>query len=96
MPKKSRGKFVELFCPDGHPIRGTLEKLEGTALVIGAYDKGKGEELDIEYEGTTDMSWDSQQSVYESLERVWVCSEGELFRESQLVKKRPKPTRRKK
>lgn len=76
---------VHLECPDGHRIKGSIERVQGTALVFSAEDV-PGKELNLDYAGETSIDWDTQESVYEGLERVFECSDGETWKESQLVK----------
>jgi hypothetical protein len=77
---------VTLSCPDGHPIRGSFERVQGTALINGATDLGPGEALDLDYAGETKIDWDTQESIFDGLERLFECSEYDVWKESQLIK----------
>ena len=59
-------------CPEcGEPARGTLEEVQGVALVMA--DPQTGKPL---YAGETDIDWDSQQTVQREGKPVWVCASG--------------------
>ena len=66
------------FCPDGHELQGTLEQVRGIAYAqpcIG--EKGT---IEPEYEGYTEVDWNSQHSVTSADgEPLWVCTEGDAF-----------------
>ena len=60
------------ICPEcGEPARGTLEVVQGVALVDPDPETGKPV-----YAGETDIDWDSQQTVQRAGKPVWVCSCG--------------------
>ena len=74
---------MSAISPEGNPIIGTLEFVEGVAradITIG--DNG---ELNVEYSGETEVDWDSQRTTTEDGERLFVCSRRKLWRESQVV-----------
>jgi hypothetical protein len=59
-------------CPEcGEPARGTLEIVQGVALVAADPDTGRPV-----YAGDTEMYWDSQRTVEREGKFVWVCSCG--------------------
>ena len=56
-------------CPEcGETARGTLERVEGVALVDE--DPTTGE---VQYDGETKIDWNSQQTVERDGKPVWVC-----------------------
>ena len=56
-------------CPEcGEMARGTLERVEGVALVYE--DPTTGE---VPYDGDTQIDWNSQQTVERDGKPVWVC-----------------------
>lgn len=59
-------------CPGcGEPARGTLEEVQGVALVMPDPETGKPH-----YAGETVVDWDSQQTVQGEGKPVWVCAGG--------------------
>ncbi|MGH7972625.1 MAG: hypothetical protein ACREIC_28260 [Limisphaerales bacterium] len=69
--------------PEGNEIIGTLDFIDGTALAEVKIDTdGK---LMLEYCGETQVDWDSQRTKTEDGERLFVCSEHKVWRESQIV-----------
>ena len=74
---------MNAVSPEGNPIIGTLEFVEGVALAdITVSDNG---ELNLEYSGETEVDWDSQRTKTEEGERLFVCSRRKVWRESQVV-----------
>jgi hypothetical protein len=74
---------MNAVSPEGNPIIGTLEFVEGVAradITIG--DNGG---LNVEYSGETEVDWESQRTKTENGERLFVCSRRKLWRESQVV-----------
>ena len=56
-------------CPEcGETARGTLERVDGVALVNE--DPTTGE---IQYDGETKIDWDSQRTVERDGNPVWIC-----------------------
>lgn len=69
---------------DGKEITGTLEQIEGVALLDGA-TRVDGR-LELHYSGQTEVLWETQSSLYHDTgERQYVDSEGNLHVESDLV-----------
>jgi hypothetical protein len=87
---------ITLRCPDGHEIDGTVEMVRGIALIQDTADFRPDGTVKIEYAGETKMDWDSQTSVMEGRERIFSCTDGHEWRESQLVKAPLKRKRKKK
>jgi hypothetical protein len=74
---------MKAVSPEGNPIIGTLEFVEGVARAdITIWDNG---ELNVEYSGETEVDWNSQMTKIEVGERLFVCSRRKLWRESQVV-----------
>ena len=75
---------MKALSPEGNEIIGTLESVQGTARAAVEFTSdGK---LAVEYSGETEMDWDSQRAKTEDGERLFVCSQRKLWRESQLVR----------
>lgn len=72
--------------PTGKDVLGTLERLWGVALA-----SGPDENNDPKHEGTTDVWWNDQETVYAENgdthleERVWIGEDYTQWYESQLV-----------
>lgn len=64
-------------CPEcGKELRGTVEEVTGVALVS---DQGDG---DYQYDGETDMDWNTQVSVKDQKGRMLLnCGEHEWYSE---------------
>lgn len=76
---------ARLYSPTGVLVVSTLERVYGEALVMGATGVDPETGLfDLEYAGETLIDWDSQESVLEGLERVFIDDDGEYWSESQL------------
>jgi hypothetical protein len=74
---------MKAVSPEGNPIIGTMEFVEGVALAdITISDNG---ELNMEYSGETEVDWNSQRTKTEEGERLFVCSGRKLWRESHVV-----------
>ena len=74
---------MKAVSPEGNPIIGTLEFVEGVARAdVTVGDNG---ELNVEYSGGTEVDWNSQRTKTEAGERLFVCSRRKLWRESQVV-----------
>lgn len=74
----------------GHFVRmaGTVEKLPGMAGVMLTARHGAPEdkELDIDYEGVTDIDWDNQQTLKDARGyMVWADEDGRHYPGAQLV-----------
>lgn len=69
----------------GKEIQGTLEKIEGIALINGATRNDEGE-LVLHYVGETQVLWDTQGTACTySGHRLYVCSDGHAHAECDLV-----------
>lgn len=77
------------FTKNGKRLQGTLERLQGVALV-----EGKGDDGELVYTGETKIWWDEQKTVQqykrgeefgEEPENVWVDEDGDEFLESELT-----------
>jgi len=73
----------DLKAPNGKLIIGTLETVPGTALIQNA--KVKCGKVEFEYEGETKIDWDSQKSVLEGGQRVFVDEEWNTWTENKIV-----------
>jgi hypothetical protein len=84
LTEKHYGKEeMNAVSPEGNLIIGTMEVVEGVALAeITIGDHG---ELNVEYSGETEVDWNSQTSKIEEGERLFVCSQRKLWRESQVM-----------
>lgn len=67
--------------PDGSPIIGTLETIKAVSRIVGIKPSGEPE-----YEGTTDIDWDSQRSYMPFGEKVFVDENNNIWMFYQLVK----------
>lgn len=75
---------MKLVRKDNHnvEITGTLERLYGQAWIAGATRLSNGS-LDLDYEGSTDVWWDDQETVEgNSRERIFIDENGEQVHES--------------
>ena len=70
-------------APNGKMITGTLELIPGCEA--SADVELKGGVLEVEYTGDTDVNWNGQRSVKSSGGRVFIDSDGELWREQELI-----------
>lgn len=77
---------MRAFCPDGHPITGTLEKLSGRANVDeGSFTRGPDGALGFEHVGNTEVFYDESITVQRRGQNVFLCEDGEEFPEKKLV-----------
>jgi len=75
---------MKALSPERNEIIGTLDGVQGTARAAVEFTwDGK---LAVKYSGETEMDWDSQRTKTEDGERLFVCSQRKLWRESQLVR----------
>lgn len=76
----------KLYAPTGARIIGTLETVMGIADFTDAWKDENGE-YGLSYSGGTDIDWNSQVTVTDptSHERLFLCENGEEWRESQLT-----------
>lgn len=63
----------------GVPILGSLERVYGVALIVLNDD-----DMSVEYEGTTDIEWNSQEGCYERGQRIWLTENWEEVPESKV------------
>ena len=71
-PSESENPDLIPRCPEcGEPARGTLEVVQGVALVYA--DPGTGK---VSYSSETKIDWDSQQTVQREGKPVWNCACG--------------------
>lgn len=70
--------------PYGDPLRGTLERIPGIALVDE--NEARDDDGDPNHAGDTDVIWDGQETVIRAGQRVWVDESGNEFLESELLK----------
>lgn len=67
-----------MISSDGTRITGSLERLYGIAQILDFDDKGEPN-----YEGTTDVDWNSQETVMRDGERVFIDDDGDEYLEGQ-------------
>lgn len=81
----------EYVAPDGTPIVGTLERLIGRAEISGILPSGQPD-----YEGSTEVFWNDQQTVLHEGKIVYLDDGGRKWTFDQLVPadewKEPIPT----
>lgn len=68
----------KMVSPDGTRITGSYERIYGVAQIIDFDDEGEPN-----YEGTTDVNWDSQETIMRHGERVFVDEDGDEYLEGQ-------------
>ena len=75
------------YAPNGAEILGTAEVVEAVALVQrGAYDRLPDGSIHIEYQGGSEVDWDSQKSrTTDKGERIFVDATGMRWGESDLL-----------
>jgi hypothetical protein len=66
--------------PKGDAIVGTVETLQATALIIGINDDGSPE-----WQGSTEIDWDSQATTMNGDKFVYICDVGEEWTFDQLT-----------
>ena len=78
----------KLFSPKMTLIIGTLETVNGVASIINSHvTRDKSGLFELNYDGNTDVDWNSQQTVMHGKERIFVDVEGDTFRETELLLK---------
>jgi hypothetical protein len=80
--------MANLYSPKGVLIAGTLEKVYGTGLItLGTAERLEDGTIDFEWAGETKMNWDSSSTEMslDNKERIFVCDDGQEWRESQLL-----------
>lgn len=80
--------------PDGNKIIGTYETVFGTAKIFDGAKIVKGK-IEFEYTGDTNIDWNSQKTVKENGERVFVDEKFGLFKEDEIIRANLKRGRRK-
>jgi hypothetical protein len=82
--KKNQPHMV-LISPEGTRIIGTLERLSGRAEIVQDSFRGTPQGgFTFEYEGTTEVFWDGQETEVWDGERVFLDKEGNEFAEHTL------------
>ena len=76
-------KQMNAVSPEGDEIIGTLEIVEGTSCAD--VNLSKNGRLKVDYCGETDVDWNTQQTIIEKGERLFVCSQHKVWRENQVV-----------
>jgi predicted transcriptional regulator len=79
---------MKLQSPTGKDIVGTDERIPGTAQIINSGIEAQQSvdgQYDIDYEGTTDVGWDGQETRTACGQRIFVDSDGGLWLERELV-----------
>lgn len=71
------------YTPQGFPIIGTLERMDGVSRAfISQNAEGK---LELEWTGRTDVLWDTQKTVIENEERIFIDEKGNTVPESGII-----------
>ena len=79
-------RSMVLISPLGTRIIGTLERLRGRAEIIdGSVRADPTGGFKFEYEGTTHVFWDDQETVKRDGERIFLDEEGTEFAENTLL-----------
>ncbi len=79
---------MKMMSPKGHEIIGTRDDVPGVCLLIneGIKKPAKGKEVEFQCAGETEMDWDGQRVHRgDNGERYFVCNNGDLWLESQIV-----------
>lgn len=78
---------MRLVSPKGTKIVGTCEIVEATAGIadVLGVDPDHPDRYDIDWEGYTEIIWETQQTMVRDGQRVFVDEEGNTFRESELT-----------
>jgi len=76
----------QLYAPNGSVIIGTAELIEGVARIRGALAPSAGRaRFELQYEGSTDVDWDSQTTRTRERKRLFVDEDGTLWPEDELT-----------
>ena len=76
---------MALISPEGTRIIGTLERLTGRAeIVLDSFRANPQGGFTFEYEGTTEVFWDGQETEVRDDERVFLDEDGSEFTENTL------------
>lgn len=80
---------MKAYSPTGNLIVGTLELIEGVAQILpDSFEKGKAVRLEFEYEGETEIDWNSQKTKLDAKKhRLFVDDKHEIWSENELVLK---------
>ena len=76
---------MKLVRKDNHDVTivSTLERLYGACAFSAATRQADGT-LDLDYDGYTEIYWDSQHTVHRGGQRVFIDAEGEELLESEV------------
>lgn len=84
--------MAKLFAPDGTPIVSTYEKVFGTcSFAQDSVIQNADGTFDFDYEGGTDVDWDSQVTVTRKGQRIFVDEGGDEWPENVLVLREEEP-----
>lgn len=73
---------MKAISPEGNEIIGTLEVIEGIARAdVTLTRNGR---LKVEFQGETDVDWNSQATKTQGSERLFVCSRHKVWREGEI------------
>lgn len=80
---------MNAYAPNGMPILGTLERIEGRAEIQeGSFTRKRGK-LTFEWQGGTEVFWDGQRTVEKKrkgeLVKVFLDEEGNEWTEDQIT-----------
>lgn len=76
----------EAYAPNGARIIGTAETLPGVAYIKPtSFRIDSDGHLKFEYEGETDVGWDSQESEFHYGETVFIDENWDSWRESEIT-----------
>ena len=73
---------MKTVSPEGHDIIGTLEVIEGVARAEISLTRNR--RLKVEFQGETDIDWNSQTTKTQKGERLFVCSQRKVWSERQV------------
>jgi hypothetical protein len=78
--------MAKLYSPAGTEIRGTWDRIPGTALIQNDGEVTRNEDGTFEFEwaGGTDVHWDDQVTLTRNGHRLFVCEDGEIWPENVL------------
>src|SRR4051794_41149635 len=75
--------MAELLCPEcGNTMQGTVEQVGGIALARPMLQDGK---VEPDYEGYTEIDWNSQVTLTKDGESLWMCELGHYVKANELV-----------
>ena len=70
--------------PTGKELTGTWELINCVARTMGVTRRPDGT-FEPEYEGETDVDWDSQEPICDKGRRLWVDEDGRNWNEANLI-----------